>query len=196
MARPNTNKEYKSICVSDMSFHNLFAHLRLWSVAMVGLIADLLTKRWAMTHLIDETGREKPMAIIENYFYFILGQNAGGPWSIAEGKTGFLIGGSLMALVFLLWIFSTSHYKHWVCHIALGMLLAGALGNLYDRIFNDGKVVDFISVDLHVRFANPWPTFNIADVLLTVGVGILMIHLFRHSDGQAVKQNGKADEDS
>ena len=59
------------------------------------------------------------------------------------------------------------------------MLFAGAVGNLYNRIFNDGEVIDFIVVDLHFWPANPWPTFNIADALLCVGVALLLISFYR-----------------
>ena len=62
------------------------------------------------------------------------------------------------------------------------MLLAGALGNIHDRLFNNGQVVDFIEVNLHFWPANPWPTFNIADVLLCVGVAILVINLLFKSE--------------
>ena len=59
------------------------------------------------------------------------------------------------------------------------MIFAGAVGNLSNRIFNQGEVIDFIVVDLHFWPANPWPTFNIADVLLVIGVALLLISFYR-----------------
>src|SRR5262245_12915908 len=59
--------------------------------------------------------------------------------------------------------------------VALNLILAGAVGNLYDRI-NYGYVVDFIEV----YFRNyRWPSFNLADSAITVGVGLLALELFR-----------------
>ena len=61
--------------------------------------------------------------------------------------------------------------------LTLASLMGGALGNMHNRVFNDGKVIDFIEVNLHFPPANPWPTFNLADVLLTVGVAVLLVNL-------------------
>ncbi len=60
-------------------------------------------------------------------------------------------------------------------HIALGLFTGGILGNLYDRIFNDGMVRDFIDVYIGNKH---WPTFNVADGLLCIGVGLLIISTF------------------
>jgi signal peptidase II len=60
-------------------------------------------------------------------------------------------------------------------HIALSLILAGALGNLYDRI-NYGYVIDFIEV--YFRDYR-WPSFNVADSAITVGVGLLLLQVFR-----------------
>jgi signal peptidase II len=60
-------------------------------------------------------------------------------------------------------------------HVALSLILAGALGNLYDRI-NYGYVIDFIEV--YFRDYR-WPSFNVADSAITVGVGLLLLQVFR-----------------
>jgi len=108
---------------------------------------------------------------------FYLGFNRGASWGIASGQTKLLLLGSGVALLFMLWLYFSLRRGQWVGQIALGMLFAGALGNTYDRIFNSGRVVDFIRVDLGVWPADPWPTFNVADSLLCVGVGMLMVSL-------------------
>jgi signal peptidase II len=53
----------------------------------------------------------------------------------------------------------------------------GVGGNLYDRLFNDGRVRDFIDVNLYVNNYH-WPTFNIADSLLCIGVGLCLLDAF------------------
>lgn len=58
---------------------------------------------------------------------------------------------------------------------ALALILGGALGNLVDRV-RIGEVVDF----LHLSVSSvSWPIFNVADIAVSVGVGLLAIHLFR-----------------
>ncbi len=156
------------------------AHLRLWLVAGLGLAADLASKTWILKTLGNmESGYLRdPIVIIPDYLRLVSVFNPGAIWSMAAGKTVFLISASVLGLVFLLWFFYTSRPDQWLSHCAIGMLMAGDLGNLYDRIFNDGKVVDFIEVNLHFRPADPWPIFNIADMLLCIGVGILLLSLF------------------
>jgi signal peptidase II len=62
----------------------------------------------------------------------------------------------------------------------VGLLMGGILGNVTDRL-NPARhhVVDFLWVDLHVRFADPWPAFNIADSCICVAVGLFLIAAFR-----------------
>ena len=73
--------------------------------------------------------------------------------------------------------FEFTSFVVWYYGTFAGMLVAGALGNMYDRLFNQGNVIDFIEVNLHVWPANPWPTFNVADIFLCIGVGVLLLTL-------------------
>jgi lipoprotein signal peptidase len=156
-------------------------NLILWITTAIGLTLDLLTKKWALTALKDPTpalaqGKE----IIANYLHFNLVENRGAVAGIASGQTVLLISVSLAALAFLFWLFICSQPNQWPIHLALGMLFAGALGNTYDRICNHGRVIDFIEVNLHFWPANPWPTFNIADILLCIGIPIMLLTTLRH----------------
>jgi len=118
------------------------------------------------------------LVVIPDYLRLITVYNRGAVAGMAQGRTALLICGSVVALGFLWWVFcSASPTDRWR-HFAVGLLFAGALGNLYDRLFRQGKVVDFIEVDLHVWPANPWPTFNVADILLCIGVGMLLLALW------------------
>ena len=160
------------------------AHAIFWSVTTLGFASDLISKQWALKSIgiphepgqIIDPGMEKnPIVLIENYLTLDTLHNSGAIAGLFSGKTGVLIAASVLAIFFLFWIFSTSHANQRVTHIALGMLFSGALGNMYDRIFNDGRVIDFIEVDLHFWVFNPWPTFNLADVWLCLGVGVLIL---------------------
>ncbi|MBN2375210.1 MAG: signal peptidase II [Sedimentisphaerales bacterium] len=157
-----------------LGLRSVKAHLRLWLMVVLGFGADLASKIWVIQAL-GEPQDEKKIVIIEGYVNLICAYNTGAVAGFASGKTALLLTVSVMALVFLFWIFAVSRASQWVQQICIGMLFAGALGNMYDRIFNDGRVIDFINVDLHFWPANPWPTFNVADVLLCVGVGILLL---------------------
>jgi signal peptidase II len=156
-----------------------WAYLILVLTAAVGLTADLWTKRWACTTIGDPVNGylREPVVVVENYVQFYTRLNPGAIWSIASGQRVFLVVMSLAALIFLGWLFLTLSARQRWGQAALGLLAAGALGNMYDRIFNNGCVVDFIEVNLHVWPANPWPIFNVADILLCTGVAILLISM-------------------
>ncbi len=81
----------------------------------------------------------------------------------------------LAALVVLSMILSTPARSRLLL-LALGLVLGGALGNIYDG-FAHGSVRDFIMVDLDVRFFDPFPVFNVADSAICVGVALLALGL-------------------
>ncbi|MBI9018370.1 MAG: signal peptidase II [Phycisphaerae bacterium] len=166
------------------------SHLMLWPIAIIGLIADLWTKQIALDSQIEGERQN----IIGEWFYLTLAHNPGAAFSIASGKTAILIGFTLIAMGFVFWLFATSKPGQTMMHLSLGMIIGGALGNFHDRLFNvEGRVVDFIGVDLGFWPLHPWPTFNIADSLLCVGVGILMICMLKMppEEGKEPKKSKK-----
>ena len=58
--------------------------------------------------------------------------------------------------------------------IGIGLLVGGILGHVTDRVLH-GHVVDFLLFDLHVRFADPWPAFNVADSAIFCAVGVFLL---------------------
>ena len=98
----------------------------------------------------------------------------------------------LAALVVLSMIVGTPARSRWLL-VALGLVLGGALGNIYDG-FAFGKVRDFLMVDLDVRFFDPFPIFNIADSAICVGVGMLALSMWSKDtpDGEAEPGSGDA----
>jgi signal peptidase II len=68
--------------------------------------------------------------------------------------------------------------------ISLGLLLAGIMGNLTDRLLH-GHVIDFLLFDLHIPFASPWPAFNVADSCICIAVVCFIIHSFKKPKEQA-----------
>lgn len=102
-------------------------------------------------------------------FYFDV--NDGGPWSIMSGQTVLFCVVTVLFLLVFLWYFFSKRKKSALFGAAAGLLVGGALGNLFDRIVY-GHVRDFLSFDF---FA--FPTFNIADMCICVGVVLLAIYL-------------------
>lgn len=148
------------------------AHLIFWSIAIAGIAADLYTK-WVVFEWLKYRG---PYPVIDGFITFVTVLNDGAAFNFLGGKTDILVFASLAALGVIVCIFLFGDSKHKLTNIALGMFTAGICGNLYDRIFNDGLVRDFIDV---VYWPNKhWPTFNVADSLLCIGVGLMLISIY------------------
>ena len=117
-------------------------------------------------------------------------ENAGAAFSIAAGQTAILITTSVVALVVVLGIFLFGRIQQKLMQVALALFTAGIVGNLYDRVFNDGKVRDFIDVLIPI-IDYPWPAFNVADTMLCIAVALLIIGNFTSASSRKPAQQQK-----
>jgi len=172
---------------------------RFFLTAALGLAADLWTKSLAVTEL----GGGRVVDFIHGWLQFEFTENPGAVFGIAPGKRVVFLIVSVLAVVFLTYLFSASSKRPFY-QIILGMLLAGVLGNMYDRI-EVGKVRDMI----HMLPDWRWPDsvhhvlkflpdqvfpyiFNVADTLLCTGVALMLIYSFFNSpDEVEVKPGAK-----
>lgn len=109
--------------------------------------------------------------VIEGIFSLTYIQNTGAAFSILQGKTLFLAGMQILVIV-TIFIYATVKRKslHWTLMTSLAMIVGGGIGNLIDRMVH-GYVVDFF--DVHF-----WPIFNVADISVCVGCGLLVLYVF------------------
>lgn len=117
---------------------HLASHLRLWPFAAAGLIADLWTKDWAFRNLKPST----PLVLVEDLCSLQLSLNPGALFGLGAGLAPIFVGASVLALLFVIYLFANTPARRWWVHIALGLVLAGALGNLYDRTFQEAYVAN------------------------------------------------------
>lgn len=148
------------------------ATLLFWPIAISGAALDLWSK-WAVFKWLKRVPGQQ-FSLIDGFVRFILRENDGAAFSLFRGWTFFLVGISVVALVVVICIFFLRKIHSRLMLFALGCMTAGIIGNLYDRAFNDGQVRDFIDVLIPV-IDYPWPTFNVADSMLCIGVGLLII---------------------
>lgn len=160
-------------CSAYIKLPNLSAHLIFWPLMAAGLIVDL----WSKKAVFDWLGRKQSgsFSIIDGFLRLVVVENAGAAFGIAAGQRYLLVTVSVIALIVLFAVFFFGGTEKRLVHVALGLLAAGVCGNLYDRIFNDGLVRDFI--DVYYRRYH-WPAFNIADSMLCAAVGLLLISTF------------------
>src|SRR4030095_4174029 len=86
-----------------------------------------------------------------------------------KGNNTFFVVISLIALVVVTVLLVRPHRLDRWRDISLALFLAGILGNLTDRLLY-GHVIDFLLFNLHIRYADPWPAFNVADSCISVAV--------------------------
>lgn len=166
----------------------------LWSVrarwgyitALVVLLSDQLTKHWASAELVYR----QPVPIT-SWFDLTLAHNAGAAFSFLAGAGGwqrwfFAMVAVLVSAVMVGWLARLGRERRWL-GFALGLVLGGGLGNLWDRLAL-GYVVDFLSVHYHQWY---WPAFNVADSAISVGAILLVLDSFYTA--QEGTQSGSGD---
>ncbi|MDN3514542.1 MAG: signal peptidase II [Candidatus Brocadia sp.] len=139
--------------------------------AVCGVIADIVSK-WVVFSQLDEFDE---INLIPGLLAIVLSKNEGVVFGMFPGKTNAFIIISIIAIAVILFIYITSDKSLFVSNLALGLVIAGAIGNLWDRIWY-GYVRDFI--DLHIGNKYHWPTFNIADSLICIGISFMVFTSF------------------
>lgn len=137
-------------------------------VIIAALLAlDLITKYVFDAKLADGSR----WVVIPYLFNFKIVHNFGAAWGMLAGKQVFLIVLSIIFLIFFIVFYIKEKRRPWLFVVAFSLIVAGCLGNLYDRIIL-GFVRDFIEF----AFWTSFPTFNFADVALCVGVVLFLIY--------------------
>jgi signal peptidase II len=132
--------------------------------------ADLATKKFAADRFADGD-----LILIPGFLRLTYVENPGAAFSLFGNAGPFLGVAALVVTALVLWALLTPRPRLEV--IAFGLIIGGALGNFFDRLFRgdgflDGKVIDWVDL---------WwiPTFNVADSSITIAVALLLIHAWR-----------------
>ena len=200
------------------------AWVLLLVVTCAGSTADLGSKSWAFSTVADTPVvldrielLERPQAnpiphhqgqtvLPGGLLDFRLVLNQGAVFGLGAGQRGLLLAFTMLAIAVALFIFgwktaATSR----LAHVGIGLVLAGALGNLWDRLLFS-RVRDFLHMlpGWRLPFGLTWPggsaevwpwIFNVADVLLLAGLVVILVHM-RRADRIAAAHGPKADTDA
>jgi lipoprotein signal peptidase len=165
------------------------------AVAALCLLSDVLTKAWAEIELTRRSPLE-PMVILDGHLNFALAYNRGGAWGLLQNasetlRRPFFLVVSVAAIAFIVSLYGKLLPNQRALRWGLPLVLGGALGNLADRVTR-GSVVDFIdyraewveSMNLLIaklssswHVTDHWPTFNVADISICVGVGLMAVDM-------------------
>ena len=145
-------------------------NLIIFSIISIVFFLDLVTKNYAITNLLLNHSET-----INTYLNFTLAFNYGAAFSFLSDAGGwqrwFFVIFSIIVVFFISYILIKDKESE---YISYSLVLGGALGNLYDRIFL-GYVIDFIEFHYNNFY---WPIFNIADIAISIGVILLLYSMF------------------
>lgn len=175
--------------VADYGQHNP-SYGFLAAVSAITLALDVASKAWAESHLARYPGT---FEVWRDYVTLILAKNRGGAWGLLQTtsesvRRPFFLLVSVAAIVFIMTLYRRLQPRQRALRWGLPLVLGGALGNVFDRV-RYGQVIDFI--DVHVRYQGVerhWPTFNVADVAICVGVGLMALDMFSSKRGHLPPQ--------
>lgn len=172
------------------------------AIAATILVLDQVTKFLVVKHLTSAMAAGEPgffgqlglflttrhpvrdgrTIVSESFWSFVYAENPGAAWSFLREspewfRTPFFLLVSVAAMVFIVIYFRRTEPQQWLLRLALALVFGGALGNFFDRV-RLGYVIDFI--DWHWYGLYTWPTFNVADSAITVGVVIMALDMLFH----------------
>ena len=130
---------------------------------------------------------EKGIEIIPNFFYIINVKNTGGAWGIFSNNAFFLALISIFVIGMLYLFLKSEKNMNKLSITYYGFLFGGIIGNLIDRIFN-GYVTDYLNFYI---FGYDYPVFNIADILIVVGILLMAIDVVRGEIHAHYKRKGR-----
>ena len=161
-----------------------------WLWAPLVLVLDFVSKRLVLANREVLLGK---VEILGELLRFIYVRNPGPAMGLLPVGRVFLVTVSIAASFFLVYLYRSSDRRLVVRRSALAAILGGAVGNLIDRIFYDGKVVDFIDVGLG---SHRFYTFNIADIGVTVGGALFFLCVLLEGRRRGPDGPGQPGEDS
>lgn len=172
-----TGTANETILVKESKF---IRHKWLWLavVTVAGAAIDIGTKHLALANLQPGV----PVPVIGDYFQWLLVFNRGAVFGLNPAALIPWIPAHVFFIIFMSCaiVFLTAYYK-WLkkdevlMHVGLMLVMPGAFGNLHDRVFyGDRGVVDFIRMGIPPD--NYWFIYNIADVFVSVGVGVMVVN--------------------
>ena len=158
-----------------------------FAVAAIVVILDQASKR-IIWEVYKQTGGTD---LFDGFLRISISKNTGAILGILSGSRTLLISVTILSVVVLILFAHRMRFAPVSKRVYIGLIFGGAFGNLIDRIAT-GEVLDFIDMGIGVY---RWPTYNIADIAVTVGAILLIYGFIRHTghDEKAGAGNGEAD---
>ena len=143
--------------------------MRLTLIALAVVVADQITKFLVINYMYSG----QSIMVIKNFLYFTYVLNPGAAFGLLPNQTVFFIIITILVVGLIIYYYRSLGAHHKLLKTALSLQLGGAVGNLIDRVWREGYVIDFIDFKV-------WPpVFNLADSALVIGIGLFIIALWQ-----------------
>lgn len=152
-----------------------------WTLVLAAGICAL--DLWSKAQVFASLEPGERLRLAGSWLAFVEVMNRGGIWGAFPEHSELLRALRVVAVVVVVAMIRTTRPDARLVLVALGLVLGGAIGNIYDGFVHDG-VRDFILVDLDVPVFDPFPVFNVADSAICVGVGLLVLGMLRGGDSE------------
>jgi signal peptidase II len=159
--------------------------LVFFGVAILGVVLDQVTKHWIVANIEYRYGE---IQVIDGFFSLVHAQNPGAAWGMfsdMEYRQYMFLGFTVIAVGVIVDLWRKLPPTEAFLSFTMGLILSGAIGNAIDRVLK-GTVTDFLRVYTeHPSLApwlkktigmSEWPSFNVADAALVVGVCLFLVH--------------------
>lgn len=172
------------------------------AIALIGCGIDLLTKHLVFQWLgePDPKPLEPPVTywLVPEYFGFQTAVNTGAVFGLGQGLSAIFAAISVVAVAgIVIWLFCAKAARDMFLTIALGLVVGGILGNLYDRLglwnsqFEQNRYAVRDWILMQIPGYRPWPNYNIADCLLVCGAALLAWHvMFSRTEASSADDEG------
>jgi signal peptidase II len=159
----------------------------LLALVAVILPLDQLTKSLVVAN-VDQGSYWAPFASLDGFFRITHARNPGAALGLAQGfPIVVFVALTVVALVMIGSFFRRIEPHDRLSAVSLGLIVSGALGNLCDRLFRGGEVVDFLQFNLGLFI---FPDFNVADMAISTGVALLLLDVVTHETEAGVTRKG------
>ncbi len=132
------------------------------------IAADQLSKLYIMNNFALGEGTDFINGLIDIVYI----HNRGAAWGMLSGKTWILLGVTIAIMAVCVYLLIKIGFKNKLLFWAIVLVVSGGIGNIIDRIFRGGNVIDF----LHFEFWPQFPVFNVADCAIVIGAGLLFLY--------------------
>jgi signal peptidase II len=174
---PDTLKSIVTVNTPGSPLRRMLAYKLLLTIAAVIVALDQASKAWILSRLPYPTyGEPGAIVVIRGFFHLVDVGNTGAAWSLFSGRSAMLAAGAALTLLAIFLWRRALGLRARLVQVSFGLLCGGIVGNLVDRLVH-GHVIDFI--DLHFG-SYIYPTFNVADSAICVGVFWYVLWSLRH----------------